>query len=112
MTNQINNPKQDGCPVWAQELIHKISEMEIKLGHLAPSGAWQIAKIEEILNRMQRDDTSFDESVVESLFAKVSIGLYEEGFSLEDIAEFVNIRIPSGKLPYCNVREVAEAIGH
>jgi len=103
---------KDSCPVWAHEIIHRISEIEIKLGHLAPSGAWQIAKIEEILNRMQGDDdTSFDESVVESLFRKVSIGLYDAGFTLEDIAQMINVRIPSGRLAYCNAAEVADAIG-
>ena len=100
----------DKCPKWAHELIEQIGALEIRLGNVRPSGDWKAATLQDVYKRLAEGADSFDDSVVETLFQKVSQGLTQEGFGAADIAAFINVRIPSDRLPYCSAAEVAEAL--
>lgn len=107
----------DACPKWAALLIDEIRALEIRLGNIrttdTEAGAWQKAKLSEVLSRVDDDAHSFDESVVEAHFRRISARLLGEGFTAAQIATFINSRIPTGgRLAYCNADEVSEAARH
>lgn len=100
---------QDLCPKWAALLIEQLCALEVRLGNVRPAGDWKQANLEDVMKRMAEGADAFDDSVVEALFRKIATGLVGDGFSEAEIAAFVNARIPSGRLPYCNAAEVREA---
>jgi hypothetical protein len=112
MTESLNQPIADKCPRWASDLIIRIRDLEVQLGNIRPdsSEAWQVNHVTDVFNRLEDPDSSaVFADLVESLFAKVTRGLKDEGFASDEIATFINSRIPSGKLSYCNRSEVEAA---
>mgnify|MGYP006285660201 CR=1 FL=1 len=115
MTESSNQPVADKCPRWASDLIVRIRDLEVQLGNIRPdnSEAWQVQHVTDVFNRLEDPDSSaVFADLVESLFVKVARGLREEGFVSDQIATFINSRIPSGKLSYCNRSEVEAALLH
>ncbi len=111
----------DACPKWAEELILKIRAMEVQLGNVRPGMGkkggddWKSQDLGKLMARLTAedgDDLKAVEAAAEALFAKIAKGLSEEGFTPEEIAQFVNARVaPESRLPYCDTREVMEALG-
>lgn len=100
---------KDGCPAWASLLIDQIAALEIRLGNIRPSTDWKDVNLQDLYERLGDGAGSFDEQVVDDVFKRIARDLTHEGRSPAEIAAFVNVRIPSGKLPYCNAEEVVEA---
>lgn len=110
----------DDCPKWAEELILKIRAMEIQLGNIRPGmtsskadEAWQSQELGKLLDRLGEDGDTLrlTEEAVEGLFRKVAKDLTAEGFTPAQIVAFVNSRVaPESRLPYCDAREVMEAL--
>ncbi len=113
MTQQTSVEPQDHCPSWASALIAKIRALEIHLGNIRPASeeAWQVANVQEVLSRMQAEETAVHNDLVDGLFAKLSRLLAEAGYEPDQIAAFINSRMPSGRLPYCSSGEVVDALG-
>jgi hypothetical protein len=101
----------DRCPSWAVQVIARIRDIEIEAGNINPGGDWQQKVLSDLQGRaFPEDGESTDDA--ELLFQDLAKRLTSEGFSAEEIAQFVNVRILSGgKLLYCSVAEVLEAIG-
>lgn len=106
----------DGCPSWAETLIRKVYLLEIESGAIPnpKQGQWNtktqedLLKVADGLERSSRDDGSASDQA-DALFQRIVVGLLDEDFSAEEIAEMVNRRIPTGtKLNYCSPSEVLE----
>jgi hypothetical protein len=112
----------DPCPKWASEMISRIMLLEIETGTIKNPAEdptrekWTTAQLDELSKMASRMDQQGYQDLakeVEVLFARVVRGLIEEGHSPDDIAAFVNRRIPTGcRLPYCNADEVRDALTH
>jgi hypothetical protein len=116
----LNKKPDDHCPQWADRLILRLKLLELSLGNICRGGSiekgWQDHELSELVKSLERDKEqerghSFSESQVDYLFQKLSQALYQQGFSPEDIAKFINKRLTgSAKLPYCSAQEVTEAL--
>lgn len=115
-------PANDGCPVWASELIAKILVLEVEAGTIKSPNSdkhmegWSTSQVDELMkaaSRLDETDQTMVEnpsSSVETLFSKVTRGLKREGLSDVEIAAMINARIPTGcRLPYCSADEVRAA---
>ena len=104
----------DGCPDWAQRLIMNMREIEVHLGNIPDSDTWLTDDMDRLYGRAFRGEleaSDMDSDKVDALFRRVTWGLAREGYDPEDIVTFVNTRIGyKGGPPYCNAREVEEAI--
>lgn len=114
MSNESNStPTTDACPAWADKLIWKIREIEIRLGNLRPvDDSWSRLPIHDVWQRtFDEEATQNSEDEVESLFRQVAVGLSREGYSPDSIVQFINARVrDSGGLPYCDATEVTDAL--
>jgi hypothetical protein len=110
----------DKCPKWAEDLIHQIRLIEIRLGNLmAPPASegkgdkdWQTVDWEELSQRAFPTGAEPAEDAADVLFKKVCRDLAKEGFAVSEIAGFVNARVvsPGSKLLYCSPGEVEDAL--
>ena len=94
-------------------MILRIRDLEVQLGNLRPDSSepWKVANITDVYSRLEDPESSaVFADLVESLFGKLAVGLKDAGFDSAQIAGFINTRIPSGRLPYCNSSEVKDAI--
>ncbi|MBP9707908.1 MAG: hypothetical protein KBD78_09695 [Oligoflexales bacterium] len=101
------------CPDWAQEQLLKLRAIEINLGNIPDQQDFIAKDMRQLMNSLlQHDDVhAADSDFADLLFAKVAFALASDGYSHEQIANFVNARVGyKGGPPYCNVAEVAEAI--
>ncbi len=110
MSNQAS--LKDGCPEWAQDLIVKLREVEILLGNIPNSLAWQSKHIAEVAKRaFAKEEAVFDEQKVEFIYKRIVRGLIQEKFSPAQICAFINARVGyQGGPPYTNEAEVREVM--
>lgn len=120
MTN-LDHPSPDNTdakaqgPSWAEELVLRLRELELRLGNLKPADGWQSLTAEQLAARagaLNEEESSDDASLTETLFQRLCRGLSEEGFAEDAIASFINARLHTERLPYCNAAEVSEALHH
>lgn len=101
-------PSKDRCPIWADELIVQLRQVEIYLGHIPKTLAWKSEHLSEVAERVfAKSDQIFDDHKSEWIYNKIVRRLNEELFSPEDITEFINSRIGyTGGPAYTSVTEV------
>ncbi len=110
--SNTKTPLKDGCPIWAEDLIAKLREVEILLGHIPESLAWKSQHLSDVAKRaFAKEDAVFDEQKVEFLYKRIARGLTQETFTAQQIAAFINARIGfEGAPPYTSASEVEEAL--
>lgn len=113
MLRDINQIK-DSCPVWADELIFSLKQIEIYLGNIPEALAWESSHVEKIAKRaFQKQEAVFNEEKADLVFRKIVKGLASEGYSVETMEQFVNARIGyKGGPPYCNHIDISDALSH
>jgi hypothetical protein len=113
----MSESPNDACPTWADRLMRQIHDLEVKLGNLRdPKDAWAGGDLSEFEQRAFGEGDLEDElataaHTVEALFSRIVHGLVSEGYEPATIANFINARVGrGGRLPYCDEREVREAL--
>lgn len=112
MTDREVKKIEDNCPKWAEEMIDLLRKMEISLGNIPASENWRSQHVKDVqASVVDGEGSVFTESQTEQLFEKITQGLFEEKFSIEDIAKFLNIRITyEGGPQYCSLKEVEDSV--
>lgn len=114
--NAYNDAIVDGCPDWAVDLIRKIYLLEIESGAIKnpKSKEWSTATQEELLKVADTVEKSMGVDIEEetaALFERVTRGLSSEDFTPDEIAQMINVRVPTGcNLKYCNASEVLASL--
>lgn len=110
---QEETPKiQDQCPDWADSKIMNLRQVEIFLGNIPKTANWK----SDHLNKISGDEVrsnypGLNDSTTDMLFSQISRQLSSEGFTPEQIAQFVNARICyEGGPTYCSADEVSDAL--
>jgi hypothetical protein len=108
----MNKPLKDGCPEWAEDLLAKLREVEILLGHIPDSLTWKSEHLTKVNQRaFAKEEAVFDDKKAEFIYLRVVRGLGDEKFTVEQIAKFINARIGyKDGPPYTNEQEVKEAL--
>lgn len=103
----------DHCPEWADKLIHDLRDVEIFLGNLPKKKDWESNRLADFSKRVFASDAPvWDEAKAEKVFAMIVSRLHSEGFSDQEIADFINARIRyDGGPKFCDAAEVRDAIG-
>lgn len=101
----------DRCPSWARTAIEQLRQVEVFLGNVPKSSAWQSEHVAKAQGRAYFPDNEvFDDDKADLIFERIVSNLKQEGFAFEQIATFVNEGIAyEGGPPYCNAAEVQEA---
>jgi hypothetical protein len=111
--NQETSPlPTDGCPLWAQEMIDQLRQIEIYLGNIPKSLSWESAPLELIAKRsFHKDQATFTEEKAHLVFCKIVKRLVQEGASHKEIADWINARIGyKGGPKYCDDNDIMEAL--
>lgn len=108
----MSNSKSEVCPPWAVEMIDHLKQMEMLLGHIPQDAVWKSQYLAKLNSKsFHPQDEVLDDEKAEFLFRKIVKGLHSQGFSLEQIVNFINdgLAYPKG-LKYCDVTEAEEAL--
>lgn len=100
--------EKDACPPWASELISQLKDIEIRLGNIPKNLSWKSEHLKDISRRgFSSDDLVADEEQTERLYKKIVKSLSQDGYSSEDISNFINNRIGyKGGPAYTSPQEV------
>ena len=98
-----DTPVSDGCPEWAQVMIDQLLQVEIFLGNIPKVLEWSSERVDAIQRKVYADEKgAITEEVSELLFSRIVKGLTMEGFSPDQIIQYVNLRIGyKGGPKYC-----------
>ncbi len=104
--------KKDACPQWAEDLIVKLREVEILLGNIPSSLAWQSQHLADVAKRAFAGEEAVSaEQKAEFIYRRIVRGLAQEKFTVEDICSFINSRIRyQGGPKYTDEKEIREAM--
>ncbi len=98
----------DSCPTWAAEMIMQLRQVEIYLGNIPKELAWKSEHINEVSGRVfTRNQQVFDDHKAELIYKRIVDGLIRDGFSCQEITNFINARIGyTGGPAYTSADEV------
>lgn len=102
----------DSCPEWADQLLVKLYQVEVFLGNIPSGMEWGSQYLSSCFKRtFERSEETFREEHAEAIFKQVVRKLSDEGYALEEIVGFINLRIKCPNCPpYCSKDEAAEAL--
>lgn len=108
MTEKKDTPIKDQCPSWAEEMIEQLKQIEIFLGHIPKSLAWESNHLNDVVKRtFLKEEAVFDEHKSELVFQRITKGLLKENYTKEQIADFINRRIGyKGGPKYCDPSDI------
>lgn len=108
MTEKKDTLINDQCPPWAEEMIEQLRQIEIFLGHIPKSLAWESSHLDDVVKRaFHKSEAVFDEQKSELVFQRITKGLLKENYTKEQIAAFINRRIGyTGGPKYCDPNDI------
>ena len=100
------------CPPWAVEMIANLRNCEVLLGNIPRDFEWDSKYVKEVAQKtFIYESLPVSEQLVDLVFKKITTQLTQEGFSCEEIADFINERIRYHNSPrYCSAEEVAGSL--
>lgn len=105
--NQVVKP----IPEWAVLELKLIQEMEIALGNIPGSDAWQTRDLSEIIEALNDREEDLDPHDVDHRFSKLVRKLAQAGFRPQEIADAANAYVGyKGGPKYCNAQEITEIL--
>ena len=105
------SPKK-GCPPWAEEMIETLRNVEVFLGNLPKGAVWESSYVRDLAQKtFPYEPGQLSEEAVELLFTRIAKKMIEDGFSVQEIAGFINRRLRYEKSPpYCNEAEIVSCL--
>ncbi len=102
---------ENKIPEWVVAGLIKIQEMEIALGNIPNSKAWQTRDLDSLINVFNDRDMDLDPDAVDLQFERLIRKIAELGLQTVEIVKLINTHIGyDGGPPYCNEEEILEII--